>query len=220
MQNDTKVIIGIVLLTVGLLGVLIYAGNRPTASNGGESSELGFSTEKLDIGELVNEGDNSSGNSDAKVTLVEFSDFECPYCKIAHPEIQALRDLFSDEELRIVFRHLPLTEIHNQAYPAAIAAQAATRQGKFAQYADALYQNSTKLNEAFYLQLASDLGLNIEQFKADRELEEVRWQAYRARDYIDKIGFQQVTPTIFINSVEYQGERTTAAFADAISQQL
>jgi len=217
MQNDTKVIVGIIILTVGLLGGLVYFGNK---SSGGGASEPNFS-QREDIGEIVNEGDYFSGNKDAKVTIVEFSDFECPFCKILHPEISALRGLFSDEELKIVFRHMPITEIHDEAYPAAIASQAATRQGKFPEFADALYANSTNLSEEFYVQLATDLGLDIDQFNTDRQSEEVRWQAFRARDYITSLGKQIVTPTIFINGQEFTGEeRSTEALAEAVRQLL
>ncbi len=223
MKNENTVIVAIVIATVIILGSLIFIGNRSADSSSSASSaaeEVQNFSEDLEIGDIYNEGDYMSGNIDAKVAIVEFSDFECPYCILAHPEIKNLRDRFSEDDLLIVFRHIPLVEIHEQAYPAAIAAQAATNQGKFSEFADALFANSANLSESFYLELAQDLGLNIDQFNVDRESEETKWQAYRARDFIDKIGFDLVTPTIFLNNREYQGERTTDAMAEAIELEL
>lgn len=99
--------------------------------------------------------------------LVEFSDFQCPYCAQAHRELKALLAQ-EGTNLRLIYKHFPLSQIHPQALPAARAAWAAGRQGKFWAYHDALFRDQPKLGEALYPEIAKDLGLDLERFNRDR----------------------------------------------------
>jgi protein-disulfide isomerase len=107
------------------------------------------------------------GAEDAKILLVEFSDFECPYCSEARKTVQEFIEKHG-KEVKLVYKHFPLVAIHNQAFPAAKAAWAAQQQGKFWEYHDALFTNQGKLSEEFYLQTATKLNLDVEKFKSDR----------------------------------------------------
>jgi protein-disulfide isomerase len=117
------------------------------------------------IGESPVRASNSASNS--KTLLVEFSDFQCPYCAQAQRQLKALLDQ-QGKGFRMVYKHFPLSQIHPQALPAARAAWAAGRQGKFWEYHDALFSNQSKLSDAFYQEVAKDLGLNLDVFNRDR----------------------------------------------------
>ncbi|MGK7874260.1 MAG: DsbA family protein [Xenococcaceae cyanobacterium] len=110
----------------------------------------------------------TTGAREAKVVLVEFSDFQCPFCAKAHNTIQQFMAKHGDE-VTLVYKHYPLSAIHPQAMSAAKAAWAANQQGKFWQYQDALFAQQNQLGEDLYLDLAQTLNLDLEQFNRDRE---------------------------------------------------
>lgn len=99
--------------------------------------------------------------------LVEFSDFQCPYCSQAQRMLKALLGP-QGKSLRLVYKHFPLTQIHGESMAAARAAWAAGRQGQFWAYHDALFNQQAKLGDALYQEIARKLGLNLEQFQRDR----------------------------------------------------
>ncbi|MFB2876575.1 DsbA family protein [Floridanema aerugineum] len=106
-----------------------------------------------------------------KIILVEFSDFQCPYCAQAHKTIKDFMAKHQDE-VTLVYKHFPLSSIHPEALPAAKAAWAAGQQGKFWQYHDALFTQQNKLGEEFYLETAKNLNLDLEKFNSDRQTAE------------------------------------------------
>ena len=105
------------------------------------------------------------GDRTAKVLLVEFADFQCPYCVRAHAPIQELLD--KHPEVSFVFKHLPLVEIHDQAMPAARAVWAAGQQRKFWQFYDRLFEEG-ELTDDRYLRIAQQLELNLAEWERDR----------------------------------------------------
>ena len=111
----------------------------------------------------------TTGSNKSKTLLVEFSDFQCPYCAEAHKTLKELLAKYPDK-LRLVYKNLPLTSIHPEALPAATAAWASHQQGKFWQYHDALFTNQKQLGEALYLDIAKKLNLNFGKFKRDLTL--------------------------------------------------
>jgi Na+/H+ antiporter NhaA len=149
----------------------------------------------------------------ALVTLVEYGDFECPYCGQAEP---AVRELISQYgELRFVFRHLPLTEVHPHAQLAAEAAEAAAEQGAFWEMHDMLMDHQGALNFSDLVRYAGVLGLNAERFAAD-----VRKHVGGARvaEDVDSADLATVsgTPTFFINGNRYYGAFDLAALSEAV----
>ncbi|MCR4314482.1 MAG: DsbA family protein [Candidatus Uhrbacteria bacterium] len=111
----------------------------------------------------VTESDHIRGNKDAAITIIEYSDFECPFCGRFHPTMLQVMEEYTDS-VRWVFRHFPLS-FHPEAMPAANAAECASEQGKFWEYADALFENQTSLGSEYFATLASDLGLNTSQWQ-------------------------------------------------------
>lgn len=111
----------------------------------------------------VTEDDHIRGNANAAITIIEYSDFQCPYCNRFHPTMQQVMEEYTDS-VRWVFRHFPLS-FHPEAMPAALASECAAEQGKFWEYADELFANQSSLGEEFYVTLASDLGLNTSQWQ-------------------------------------------------------
>lgn len=223
MDNDTKIIIGLVVLSVAVVGALLWLGGRSADSGTGRylptavTQAVNGRDDKYPVGELVNESDYQDGSADAPVTLVELADFECPICRTVYPVVNQLREDFAPDQLRLAYRHVPLWEIHSEALPSARAAQAAHRQDKFKEYATALYENQSRLGEELYVELAEKIGLNLEQFNQDRSSDEVAWLAARARNYAESQGWEMATPTLVINGQLYQGARTREALKAAVT---
>lgn len=109
----------------------------------------------------------TTGAPESKVVLVEFSDFQCPYCAQAHKTLKQFVANHQDE-VKLVFKHYPLAAIHAQALPAAKAAWAAGKQGKFWEFHDELFTQQDKLGEELYVAIAQNLTLDLEQFNSDR----------------------------------------------------
>jgi len=116
----------------------------------------------------VGNTDHAQGNLDAELTIVEYGDYQCPYCGAAYPILKELMDQFGTQ-IKFVFRNFPLSEMHPYARAAALAAEAAALQGKFWEMHDAIFENQRSLNESFLLKLAEKLNLEISQFKSDLE---------------------------------------------------
>jgi Na+/H+ antiporter NhaA len=149
----------------------------------------------------------------ALVTLVEYGDFECPYCGQAEPVVRELIKEYG--ELRFVFRHLPLTDVHSHAQLAAEAAEAAAEQGAFWEMHDALMDHQGALNARDLVGYAAGLGLDTARFAADlrRHL-----GAGRIAEDIDSADLASVsgTPTFFINGNRYYGAFDLAALKEAV----
>jgi protein-disulfide isomerase len=137
------------------------------------------------------------------VTLIEYGDYECPYCGQAEVVIRELLESFGDE-LRYVWRHLPLNDVHTHAQLAAEAAEAAAAQGRFWEFHDALLANQDDLTPAALARLAADLDLDLNRF----------WREIREHDHADRIADDvgsadasgvAGTPSFFINGMRHDG---------------
>ena len=126
----------------------------------------------MDRDELIG-SDYTKGPTDADVVLLKFSDFECPYCAIAASNIKPFVAEHESDVLYI-YKNFPLTNIHPEAMPAAKAAWAAGKQGKFWLYHDGLFAFQDKLGEDYYVSLAKEMGLDMEQFERDRNSPEAQ----------------------------------------------
>src|SRR5262245_553479 len=114
----------------------------------------------------INSDDHQLGNINAAITLVEYGDFQCPYCRRAHPLVKRLLKEKGDE-LHFVFRNFPLTKIHPLAFSASASAEAAGKQDKFWEMHDLIFENQNKLTKSFLLSLAERLNLDLVQFARD-----------------------------------------------------
>jgi protein-disulfide isomerase len=121
---------------------------------------------------MINENTPTIGPVDAPVTVVEFSDFQCPFCGKVQPTVNDLRAKYG-MKVRWAFKNLPLS-FHPQAQPAAQAAEAARMQGKFWEYSKQLWANQATLNDATFAKIATDLKLDMKKFEADRISDKVK----------------------------------------------
>lgn len=157
------------------------------------------------------------GPRDAKITIFAFQDFECPHSKRATMTFKPLLKQYSGK-VRLVFKNRPLT-FHKQAAAAAKAALAAHMQGRFWEYHDLLFENSTKLGEEVFLKLAKELDLDIERFNADRSSKTVEEKLNVDIAEANKHGFRG-TPTFVINGVVVTGTRSQLYFDNIIKRLL
>jgi Na+/H+ antiporter NhaA len=172
---------------------------------------LGTSEVIVDLAVPVDpEGDHIRGPEDAPVTLVEYGDFECPYCGMAEPVVRELLADFGD--LRYVWRHLPLSDVHPRAQLAAEAAEAAGEQGAFWEMHDLLLTHQDALTPRDLIGYAGELGLDSKRFS-----DEVLGHEYTARVYDDVDGADlsgvSGTPTFFINGRRHYGAYDVATLS-------
>lgn len=151
----------------------------------------------------VNTNDHAQGNNNADLVIVEYGDYQCPYCGAAYPILKELMREFGGQ-VKFVFRNFPLSEMHQYARPAAIAAEAANLQGKFWEMHDAIYENQQNLNENFLMKLAEKLELNIPQFEED--LQKVELEEKVDSDFESGVmSGVNGTPSFFINGNKFNG---------------
>lgn len=162
----------------------------------------------------VNSDDHTQGPKNAPATLVEYGDYECPYCGQAQSVIKSLQEEFGDQ-LRFCFRNFPLTQMHPYAYGAAEAAEAAGAQGKFWEMHDLLYSHQDALDEQHLLQYAQHLNLDMDRFR--KALQQDTFGAKIRRDV--ESGLQsgvRGTPTFFVNGRGFSGQPTPAGLGRAL----
>lgn len=170
----------------------------------------------------VEKADPVLGNRKAAlVTLVVFSDFECPYCKRGSDTIHELQKHYGKKELRIVFKHLPLP-FHKHAEPAAKAAIAAHAQGEFWAMHDQLFYDQQALKEGgseYFISLANKLELDVKQFEKDIDSKRTRLKVETDKKLAEELGVRG-TPNFFVNGIKLTGAQPADVFKDAIDAQL
>jgi protein-disulfide isomerase len=176
---------------------------------------LGTSQTIIDLAVPVDpKRDHVRGPADAPVTLVEYGDFECPYCGQAE---SVVRELLADygDDLRYVWRHLPLTDVHPYAQLAAEASEAAAKQGKFWEIHDQLLDHQGELTAKDLIRYAAEVGLNTEQFT--RDMRKRAGMAKIASD-VDSADLSGVsgTPTFFVNGMRHHGAFDTDTLSGAV----
>ncbi|ABF86300.1 DSBA-like thioredoxin domain protein [Myxococcus xanthus DK 1622] len=159
----------------------------------------------------------SFGPANAKVTIVEWSDFECPFCSRVGPTLSKIKESYA-KDVRVVFRHQPLP-FHPNAKLAAEASHAAHEQGKFWEYHDKLFANQKAMDRASLEKYAQELGLNVAKFKA--ALDSGKFKAKVEADMAagNAVGANG-TPTFFINGREFVGAQPFEAFKRVIDEEI
>lgn len=162
------------------------------------------------------ERDHIRGRPDAPLTLVEYGDFECPFCSRATGSIDDLQVSFGDD-LRYVWRHLPLTRVHPHSMNAAYASEAAGKQGMFFEYGEVLFRHQDALEADDLFRYADELGLDPERFESDMRSGEVTSQV---RDDMLDAELMDVhsTPTFFIGARRHDGPYDAASLARALTE--
>jgi protein-disulfide isomerase len=150
---------------------------------------------------VTEDRDHIQGPTEAAVTLVEYGDYECPYCGAAYPIVKEVQSRMG-ERLRFVFRNFPITTSHPHAEQAAETAEAAATQGRFWQMHDLLYENQRRLRVPDLREYAERLALDVERF--DRELTEHAHAARVREDFMSGVrSGVNGTPTFYINGARH-----------------
>jgi protein-disulfide isomerase len=158
--------------------------------------------------------DHAQGPADAPVTLVEYGDYECPYCARAYGMVKRLQGELGDR-LRFVFRNFPIAESHPHALEAAEAAEAAGKQGKFWEMHDYLYEHQRALDEPHLEEYARILSLDTEEFERELQAHAERGRVEEDLDGGLESGVMG-TPTFFINGVLYDGSYDEQSLREAL----
>lgn len=167
---------------------------------------------------VTTEGQPTWGNAKAPVTIVEFSDFQCPFCARAVPTIDRIKQEYGPDKVRLVFHHLPLPN-HNRALPASLAASCANEQGKFWEMHNMLFENQAKLEDSDLKEYAKKLELDAAKFA----------ECYDKKAHIEKIEMSKkegekvgisATPSFVINGTLLQGAQPFERFKEKIDRAL
>jgi protein-disulfide isomerase len=166
----------------------------------------------------VNERDHVVGPETAPVTMVEYGDYECPFCGAAHPIVKALQKALGDN-LRFAFRHFPLSQIHPHSFQAAEAAEAAGAQGHFWEMHDMIFEHQDRLSTQDLLAYASAIGLALERFAED--LAEHRHASKVRENFLSGVrSGVNGTPTFFVNGVRHDGGYDLQSLLGAVQPYL
>jgi len=157
------------------------------------------------------------GPVNAPVTLVEFSDFQCPFCITATPQLEALLKAYPTQ-VKLVFKEFPL-DSHSQAALAAAAALAANRQGKFWQLYDGMFAQKGNLSRKGILALAAGSGLDMKRFQADLDSPEIKRAVNKDISDGEQIGVDS-TPTLFVDGQRFNGPLTAASLKPIVDNEL
>ncbi len=158
------------------------------------------------------------GPRTAPVTIVEFSDFQCPFCSRVGPTVKQIEEKYKDK-VRLVWRNYPLP-FHNNAQLAAEAAMAANEQGKFWEMHDKLFANQQALTRPDLEKYAQELGLNVEKFKAALDSGKYKGAVNADVQYANGLGGGMGTPTFFVNGRKIAGALPFEQFAQVIDEEL
>lgn len=183
----TKYLTPIAIVVAGLIiaGAVIYTKSPQAPTGLLEEIETAGEQQAKEKKEsppaefTITEKDHIRGNPEATVTIMEYSDFQCSYCARFHSTVQQILEDYPDQ-VRWVYKHFPLDGIHSNARPAAEASECLAEQAGnegFWQFADGLFEKQSKLGNELYNELASEIGVNIEQFK----------ECVSARKYKDRV---------------------------------
>jgi len=154
-----------------------------------------------DLKPPVSEKDHIHGSPNAHIELVEYGDFQCPYCGAAYPIVKHIQHELGNR-LKFVFRNFPLRKVHPQALMAAVASEAASLQGKYWEMHDMIFEHQTKLNYSSIVQYAEYLGLDIIRFKVDMADTNLEKKALSDFESGLRSGVN-ATPTFFVNGNKY-----------------
>lgn len=207
--------VGGAVLFVLILAIIDPAADQNTSSTGSEPAAIEITVEADDW---------TLGNPDASVTLVEYADFQCPACAAYHDVIKDVVAEYGDR-IQFVYRHFPLVSIHPNAIPAAQAAEAAGRQGKFWEMQDLLYtrqsdwsqeNNARSMFEAY----AAELGLDAAQFAADYSSDAVRDKVQADLREANSFRLSGTPSFILDNRIVQNAPATADGFGQLIEQRL
>ncbi|WP_131539059.1 DsbA family protein [Pedobacter nototheniae] len=151
----------------------------------------------------VGSQDHVQGSDSATIEIVEYGDYECPHCGNAYPIVKEIQETFGDQ-IRFVFRNFPLSESHEYAFPAALAAEAAALQDKFWEMHDALYENQHRISDDLFEELATKIGLDMDQYRKDIESSNLEQRIEFDFESGVRSGVNG-TPSFYVNGEKFDG---------------
>lgn len=205
-------------VVAGIFGVYKLANNQPAGSGSGAS--VG---EAASVLLAVRENDWYKGGKEAKAVLIEYSDFQCPACAAYAPILDQLVQEFG-EDLKIIYRHYPLFQIHSNAILAAQASEAAGREGKFWEMHDQIFKGREEWEKSpaakeIFKNYALTLGLDQEKFLVGLDSKEIKQKVADDLKEAQNLGFDY-TPTFILNGKKIENPRSYEEFRNLISQIL
>ncbi len=221
-QQSPYLIPGAILFAGALIAFAVfYAGVRPAIPSGGRTAQVsGSATGSVDP--VDSQGDDPVlGDPQAPVTIVEFSDFQCPFCGkfFQTSEKQIIEKYIKTGKAKFIYRDFPLTGIHEHAQKAAEAGQCSHEQGKFWQYHDLLFQRQAELGVSNFKRWAEEIGLNKDQF--NQCLDSGKYADEVQKDFQDGQALGVTgTPGTFVNGRLIVGSVPFAQFESAIEEAL
>lgn len=226
MNKAIKIII-FLILTVLLaflifFGILVWRNYQDIQQ--GKTSSSGFTSLPSNVSIPTTtrpptvDDDPSYGNKDAKVTVIEFGDFQCPNCKKAAPDLRQIMEEYRDRVF-FVYRDFPISQIHPEAQKAAEAAQCSNEAGKFWDMHDLLFEAQDILSEEVYVKIAESLGMNAQSFSDC--LDSGRYANEVKKDYYDGLlSGVAGTPTFFVNDQKLPGVASASAWRTVLDKAL
>ena len=168
--------------------------------------------------DVPSDGFYATGPEDAPITIIEFSDYQCPFCRRWHQEVYQPLLAAYPGKIKLVYRHLPLTSIHPDAFPAAEAAMCAGEQNAYWQYHEKLFA-SELLGTEVYKQYAQELGLDMTTFEACITDHKYQQAIQEDSDFAVNLGVRS-TPTFFVNGLAIVGAQPLEVFKQVIDKEL
>jgi len=215
-----KFVLSIIVATILILvGAVFFFSKMDSSSSSDSNSSTPVSQENQKLLEVVSD-DYIKGNKDASVTIVEYLDFECEACGAYYPLVKQLAEEFKND-VRFVNRYFPLPG-HKNGLPAALAVEAAGKQGKYWEMHNILFDNQKNWGEkqspdpAIFEGYAKQIGLNMDQFKKDVGSNEVKERVNRDKNSGTKLGVSG-TPTFFLNGEKIPNPKTPEDFKTFIN---
>lgn len=222
-QRSSLVWMVVMILGFGLglgTGYLVWGkGAAPAATTPQQAAVVEpTTTQAVTRYEIPTDGEPSLGPEDAPITLVAFSDFECPYCQKWYAETWTQIQQNYGDKVRLVYRDFPLP-MHANAQPAAEAAACAFEQGKYWEFQDLIFNSGATLGDQTYQDFAQQLGLDVESFKTCYESGRYRAEVEADRDWASELGVSS-TPTFFVNGIALVGAQPFETFQQVIEMEL
>jgi protein-disulfide isomerase len=204
-----------------LVGYLAWGrgGTSPSAAKNNSPADSAAEAGAPRRYDIPTEGFPSIGPNDAPITVVEFSDFQCPFCQRWHDQVYEQLMAAYPGKIRLVYRSLPLTQIHPQSMNSAEAALCAGDQNAYWQFHDKLFDNYQVLSDDIYASLASDLGLDTTAFETCMTEHKYKAAVEADMQFAIDLGVQS-TPTFFINGLAIVGAQPLSAFQSIIDDEL
>ena len=195
-----KKIIALISITILVILVILFTVFLGFGGKGGKDIARG-ETKRADSW--------IKGAKDSRIEIIEFSDFQCPACGMAEPEVKKVLDFYKDK-VTFYYRHFPLPQ-HKFSKVASRVCEAAGKQGKFWEMHDLIFQNQSKLSDELFQKLAKDLNLDLEKFNQDLKDPKITKKIEQDLKDAESLGVNS-TPTFFINGEKLEGGGLT--FAD------